>query len=310
MSDEREAVFEEAIAATWTTDHGRALDLLSQAEALGHPDAPFETACFLRALGRYAEAEIAFRGAIDGGDQDADVTLANMLVDDLDRPDEAIAIYRAAIDRGVEVARRNLASTLIELGRSGEAIELLSDTPTMTAEALITLGYALEKEGRLADALAVYERAADDFPPADSSRAAVLQELGDFDGAVTAYRSAIERGDPDAPTYLGYLYSSHGDPEAAEAVYQEALDGGNHEVLLNYGNLLAEIPGREDEATDLYRHAIAAGERDGHLNLAIHLDDLGRSAEAEEEFLRAIEAGDRTARAPYESFRRRQARAN
>jgi tetratricopeptide (TPR) repeat protein len=208
VSDEREAVFEEAIAATWTADHGRALDLLSQAEALGHPDAPFEKACFLRALGRYADAEVAFRGAIDGGDQDADVTLANMLVDDLDRPREAIAIYRAAIDRGVDVARRNLASTLIDLGRSGEAIELLSDTPTMTAEALITLGYALEKEGRLADALAVYERAADDFPPADSSRAAVLQELGDFDGAVTAYRSAIERGDPDAPTYLGYLYSS------------------------------------------------------------------------------------------------------
>jgi tetratricopeptide (TPR) repeat protein len=310
VSDERDAVFEEAIAAMWTIDHGRALDLLSQAEALGHPDAPFEKACFLRALGRYAEAEVAFRSAIDGGDQDADVTLANMLADDLDRPDEAIAIYRAAIDRGVDVARRNLASTLIDLGRPGEAVKLLCDPPSTTAEALITLGFALEKEGRLTDALAVYERAAEDSPSADSSRAAVLHELGDFDAAVTAYRRAIERGDPDAPTYLGYLYSSHNDPQAAERVYQAALEDGNHQVLLNYGNLLADIPGREDEATDLYRQAIATGERDAHLNLAMHFDDLGLPAEAEEQFLRAIEVGDRTARAPYESFRRRQARAN
>jgi Tfp pilus assembly protein PilF len=52
----------------------------------------------------------------------------------------------------------------------------------------------------------------------------------------------------------------------------------------------------------MYRQAIAAGLIDGHNNLGTLLEDLGRTEEAEAQFLSAIDAGDQLALRNYGLF--------
>jgi hypothetical protein len=127
--------------------------------------------------------------------------------------------------------------------------------PSTTPEALITLGFALEED--VSPTRSRSERAAKNSPSADSSRAAVLHDLEDFDAAVTAYNvrsSAATR----MPRPTSDICTPH---RGGRRARRAALEDGNHEVLLNYGNLLADIPGRGRNDRS-HRHAVAVGERD------------------------------------------------
>lgn len=134
------------------------------------------------------------------------------------------------------------------------------------------------------------------------SAARQLAAAGALVEAESAYRLAISTQDPDAYIELGAILRRLGRVSDAEELYRAALDASVIDALIPYGNLLAEIPGREEEAIDRYREALRNDDQFAHVNLAITLDKLGRSAEAEEEFRRALEADDPLARRNYGIF--------
>jgi len=294
-----ERAFTDGIAATHSGDTARAIERLAQAEALGHPEAAFELGLFLGDLGRYRDARAALERAVAGGDLDAGVSLANLLADHLGQPERALEIYR---DDGGRTARHNEAILLIELGRADEAINRLSTFSDGDAETLLHLGQAFEAKGDHARALDYYNAAGETVPLAHVYRAGLLAEDGDLVTAEAAYRQAISLGVADCAQYLGALLVDQERLDEAEVVYASALADGDETVLLNFGVLLSDTPGRQTDAVDLYERAIADGEPLAHLNLALLLEELDRSDEAEAQYQMALASGDDDAYRPYLRF--------
>jgi uncharacterized protein len=115
------------------------------------------------------------------------------------------------------------------------------------------------------------------------------------DATEAKLRSAVHAGDQEAVHDLGLLLRAQGRAREAETIYKRALERGFQDVLLDYGNLLADQPTRRKEAEELYRRALRAGDAQAHNNLAQLLTEIGRIEEAELEYRRGIKAGDLTA---------------
>lgn len=123
----------------------------------------------------------------------------------------------------------------------------------------------------------------------------VLHNQRRLEEAEAAYREAIADEDMRAAIALGNLLGErgqHSDFEEAETYYRQALSAGGDGMLLNYANLLAQWPGREDEAEHMYLECLDEGKTDAHNNLGMMLRDLGRAEEAEAQFRQEIAAGD------------------
>src|SRR5258708_32677564 len=93
-------------------------------------------------------------------------------------------------------------------------------------------------------------------------------------------RSAAEAGDVEAIHELGLFLRAQGRIGDAEAVYKQAIERGIEDLLLDYGNLLAEQAARHEEAERVYRRALDAVDTQAHNNLAQLLTELGRLDEA------------------------------
>jgi tetratricopeptide (TPR) repeat protein len=104
-----------------------------------------------------------------------------------------------------------------------------------------------------------------------------LEAEGLLREAEEQYRGAVARGSTRAYGELARLLRGTDRLEEAEALYRRAVDQRIDELLLEYGNLVAEQTGREAEA--IYRRAIGVGERYAHANLGRLLEDTGRIEE-------------------------------
>jgi Tetratricopeptide repeat/TPR repeat len=159
--------------------------------------------------------------------------------------------------------------------------------------------YVLEFEGDPANGpLSVIARPAESReappPPGDARPAtdahawfdrAIALEKDDPEAAVSAYERAIG-ADPallDARVNLGRLLHERGRLARAEKVYRDALVacGSDTTLLFNFGVLLEDMK-RPAEAIDAYEAALALDPRfaDGHYNLALLCDTMGRRKEA------------------------------
>jgi len=161
----------------------------------------------LRALGRDADAEGAFRQAVA---RDPDLLEAHYQVGNLLRERgrfaEAAASYRRVLELRPDhpQAHNNLGTAIGELDRIAEAIghfrRALAARPDYV-EAHSNLGNALRTVGEPAEAEAECRRAialAPGFAPAHFNLGLVLQDRGRFDEALACYRRASELR-PDYP---------------------------------------------------------------------------------------------------------------
>jgi Tfp pilus assembly protein PilF len=206
--------------------------------------------------------------------------------------DQAIEIFRDAVQQGEAAAPRALACALAERGRLDDAIALL--------EPIVAEG-RLDLAGLLADI----------FDDADNTERAEhfyllaveqgdLEALNDygvflvaeerFEEAIPVYERAIAAGDTLAAGNLVSLYAEDLDdlPKALELglQYLDEAKPKTYSALAAVRQRLGEL----DEAERLYARAIELDAPDAHLHMAWflqdHRDDLAR---VEAEFVKARE---------------------
>jgi predicted O-linked N-acetylglucosamine transferase (SPINDLY family) len=163
--------------------------------------------------------------------------------------------------------------------------------------ALIAEGNAAEDEGRLADALKLYDQAitvAPELGRAHLNRGNALMSLRDFDGAIKAFETAFLR-DPTlagAQFNLGNALARQRRFEEASSAYRKALElkPGFVDADVALGSALDEL-GKLDDAVFHYRRALQSqpGVAPVYGNLGAVLIKQRQFAEAAVAFRRALE---------------------
>ncbi len=214
--------------------------------------------------GREEDAEAMHRRLIEGGEPGAYVNFGGFLADQPGREEEAEHVFREALRLAVgsnvaPVASWSLGNLLQRLpGREAEAEACLREAMDGGMfMAHISLGKLLARDpSRLAEAEAVVRSA---FPAIDAQFASIDPQPG------------------KAPAQ---------DPQ----VLLEAMRGDAFDCL---GEILAEQPGREAEAEEAFRSAIAGGNAYARHHLAFLLaNKLGRLDDAERVLREAVALGD------------------
>lgn len=186
----------------------------------------------------------------------------------VERPGEAIAVLRSALERGVrdESLLRQLGLTYAENGQARQAIELLEplagrDDP----ETLVALGIALSDAGRHAEALAVLEHslAVDDNDPATLETLGVVTLRTERPAAAKRYLEqalALNENLPFSWNTLGVVHAYEGDSAAAMAAWEKAiaLDPRQYDALYNLGMTAARLGDRERARGALKRYVETA----------------------------------------------------
>jgi tetratricopeptide (TPR) repeat protein len=189
------------------------------------------------------------------------------------KPDAAVEEYRAALTYSHNERRYELALSLalVALGRTGEAeahfLELREGDPNNALVNLMLARIAV-REGRVADAVAFYNRAIYGLWPSDpqKNRIQARFELVELLGNTGQARKA-----------LGELLSL-----AAEAPDDPAVQNRVAEMLLNYGS--------PQHAAEVFRGVLESQPRDPEaaLGLARALFQEGKYRDAESQYRRAL----------------------
>src|SRR5579875_2479224 len=231
--------------------------------------------------GELAEAAVRLGEAIACGLDTPEAHYHRGLVlDELQRPEEAILCYRAA-----------LAGALARRGRQDEALacrrEAVRHRPT-DAAARRRLGDALYRLGRSDEAIAAYRRAIALDPAcaeAHNNLGVALNRAGEAEAAVASCRRAIA-AKPDyaqAHNNLGLALGALGRHEEAIAAFRAAIarDPASVEAQVNLGNALQRLA-RHAESIACYEAALTRDPAsvEAHSNLGAAYNSLGRPAEA------------------------------
>jgi tetratricopeptide (TPR) repeat protein len=166
------------------------------------------------------------------------------------------------------------------------AMESLAGAVPDVGDAHYNLGNALWRQGRQADAVAEYQKAAELMP--DSSKVfsnwgGVLIEMGDYTGAVERYEQALAlRDEADA-----LVESTSRSPLMPGSAYSR--DASLSTIHMNLGDALAR-DGKPERALEQYRAALLADPQSGRIQAGIGatLGDLGRFDEGVRELEKAV----------------------
>jgi tetratricopeptide (TPR) repeat protein len=272
------------------------------------PDAHYNLATVLQALGRHEEAVTYYGHALAtrGGDADAQNNMGTALKA-LGRVEEAIAHFRQAVAlrRGWGVAHFNLANALHEndqneeaIGQYEQAIRLIPNP----SDVHVNLGIALQALGRQADAVDQFKLALARKPDdavVHYNLGNALRELEKLDGAVEHYSRAL-RSKPDyveAYVNLGTTLFLLGRTDEAKHCFEQALaiEPGESEAHLGLARVFNMLD-RYDDAIEQFKMAAAIepNSANAYANMAGALRALDRNEEAMRAFERALEIDPRS----------------
>jgi len=158
-----------------------------------------------------------------------------------------------------------LGAIACQVGHHVLAVDMIGKAIAINAKVAAyhgNLGVALQKLGRLDEAVGCYRKAIElrpDFAEAHSNLGNALAVLGRLDEAAACCRRAIELrpGNPEAHGNLGVALQKLGRLEQAVGCYRKAVELGadDPEAYRNLGGALQKL-GRLDEAVGCYRKAI------------------------------------------------------
>ena len=162
-----------------------------------------------------------------------------------------------------------------------------------TAKLCIRTAQYYEKEGRVEDAIKLYEKARLSDPGlagSASRRLAVLYDkFGDFTKSAAEYEAQIAVAPQDAELLTDYGYSHYcrGDWASAEALLLRAVqaDANQKRAWVNLGLAQAQLA-KFDESLRSFSNAVRPA--DAHCNVAFVLASQGKTAEAKEQYRLAL----------------------
>jgi predicted O-linked N-acetylglucosamine transferase (SPINDLY family) len=266
--------------------HAEAVAALGQAQRLApaDPDILSHIAAALIAAGQYAQAAAAAEEALrlHPGHAGALVNGATAVRLAGDAPAAAVLLERAvAAHPGMLEAWYGYGQVLAALGRWPQAVAAFERAAAIAPQRLEPrreLVKAYFGDGRFADAVTAADLLLRANPPAALqgevliTAAAALQRLGRLPEALAAVRRATARLPQVADVHFerGVLEGAAGGLAASIPHYQEALrlDAGHPRALANLGDALRSV-GRQAEALDCTRHAVAALPQEGRIHSAL-----------------------------------------
>jgi tetratricopeptide (TPR) repeat protein/SAM-dependent methyltransferase len=219
------------------------------------------------------------------------------------RFDEAIAIYRRALERAPEDAEAAhfLGVCLVQSGRRSEGMPLVERSVNLAPRNLLyrqNFGLLLAENGQLVAAEQSFREIIaleKENATAHNYLGMVHQRLGRFAEAIACYEEALrlKPGDPAAANNLGYCLLERGELERATLWLRRSIaaDPSNPMSHSNLGNALRESRDLQG-AAECYRRAIALapGFVNAHHNLSLTLRDLGEPYAALEAARSALRA--------------------
>lgn len=236
--------------------------------------------------------------------------------------DERLRRLRSSDDAGALI---DLGCALADVGRHEDAEWCFRRATGLDGETdAFDVGNALATRRRWDGASAAYEVAlAGGETSAWRNLGAVLEQQGELDAALDAYRSAADAGDPEAAAIvacrlwcatldpaledalrsgadhlpaaradLGDLLRSTGRSVEARWVLERGAKLGEAVCWLPLGNLYADELGDVESAEEAYRAGIQAGDTFCHHNLGVLLADRGDLEGAVEQFHLGAASGD------------------
>jgi tetratricopeptide (TPR) repeat protein len=274
-------------------EHSSAAEVIRAAHDAGSPVALPALATVLDTQGRTADAEAVYREAIASGDDLSLVHLADMLLYEDSRREEAEELVRRGVECGVPSAQYVLGKILgRQPGREdeAEAAFMAESDPTIRPSAQLELGRLLTRiSGREADA----ERAlrASGLPAAQASLASLIWGTpGREQEAIEAQRQAAEAGEPHAWNNLTVMLKELGQAGSAEAAYRDGIARGETALLAYYGDFL-QLHDRRDDAEQVLRLGLSSDPKCAFVLGGMLIDDPERVDEGRELLIMAAGAG-------------------
>jgi len=248
--DNAEAAKDLALLLSGEGDAAAAASVLQAFVAVKPGDAEASAALVQNLLAQrnVAAAEAEAKRAIDSGSGGllAEQQLGSVLAAKGSSA-EALARYRAVLEKdpAQTQALEGLVTILLETDRGAEAIDVLEDYPPENLDASLLLGKAYARQGDLAAARAVHEKAIKQVP-ADPRAYLALAALAATDSPEQV--GVLERGWKAAPgnatvaLFLASAYQRTGRVDDAIKVYEQALAANPADRLLanNLASLLLD----------------------------------------------------------------------
>ncbi len=266
--------------------------------------AHFSRAMALVLLRRYDHAANAYREGLALERHPAAYRNLGKTLEKLDKRQQAIEAYRAAIELDPNDAK-TLCLLAVQLqfeGQPNESRELLTSALKLRPNdpsLLFHLGNALTDQSQYAEALETYQAAA----RSDGKSAGIHYNIGHvlsllerWQESIDAFKQAIALAPNYVKAYveMGIAQVRFGDEAAAEQTLRRCveIDGQVWEPLVGLGDLLASQD-RVDEAIEVYERAAAIAENKSVYRLGLIYARLGRLTEAAERLEQAHELSPR-----------------
>ena len=199
----------------------------------GDPSLLFSLAQVLQRQGKFTEAEEIVAGLRQGRPGNPRLeTLHGDLLRATGRSEEAVVLYASCTDGGpfAQTCQENLVEVLVELGRPGEAGELMLDwLDDIDLDSLMRAAVLLWEGGRLELSLETVQRVlarAPDSARAQTLEAHLLSSLGRFDEATTRLRRLLKKNprDFDLMMAMAWSLSRTGDQEKGREWLDQAWE--------------------------------------------------------------------------------------
>jgi tetratricopeptide (TPR) repeat protein len=216
------------------------------------------------------------------------------------RNSELLWRHTLACTSGNYIANNNLGNTIIDQGRSAEAVRLFQKAIEIYpdyAEAHYNLGCAFDKQERLAEAIGHFQKAIEiypDYAEANNNLGVVFLKEGRLNEAIKHCQRALEINPDFAKAYynLGCALDRQGRRAAAIEQYQKAiaLKPDFAEAHNNLG-VVFRSQGRLEEAVEHFQEVIniKPGDAEAHYNLGGVFGLQNRLEAASQQYRQAVE---------------------
>jgi tetratricopeptide (TPR) repeat protein len=258
-----------------------------------HGDALRNLARLSSWLGRFDEASRTLAKAMELLGEDAEtMDLMGQNAAVRDQPEEAIALYRRAveIDPDHVDAHLHLGTELVNQGSIPEGLPHLHRALALdpeSASAHTQLGVALATQGNRDQAIQQYRRTLALRPRsaiAHNNLGVEMAGRGDHEQGLRHLREALEI-DPDyvdALVNLGYMYAARGDYSDALPLYTRALNlkPDSFQAHFNLGSALHQM-GHSRQAVNSFVQALRLDPEsaEGHFSIGVALFGAGRQGQ-------------------------------